>query len=347
MVSTLPAEASLSVRLFWPFMRIIGTDPPVALTLLMASGLQLKDMLDPDMRIPHRTVMRLLADAVRARGDAALGLKAAENFGPADLGVLEYAGRSCATLREGTDCAMRYIGLMNSAAEIELEEQGELATFHFRITDGVPQEPAANDFEVGVFVMLARRYTGGQGEFPLEVHLTHAEPTSPEDYLRLFGSAPRLNMPHNAIVFRRELLETPMLHADRTIHLLLESHVEELLERHRKHEGVAGRTRSLLLANLSGGRTTVEFVAKTLAMSPATLRRRLEDEGTTHSELLDEVRRELAERYLADATLALSEVAFLLGYSHTTGFFKAFRRWFQGLTPGEFRAQLRAPAAQR
>jgi AraC-like DNA-binding protein len=74
-------------------------------------------------------------------------------------------------------------------------------------------------------------------------------------------------------------------------------------------------------------------------MSVATLRRRLGDEGTTHSELLDEVRRELAAKYLGDMSLAISEVAFLLGFSHVTAFYKAFRRWSNGVTPAEFRAQ--------
>lgn len=336
-------EATLSVRLLWPFVRVIGADPSAVL-LLMQNGVDLSRMGDPDASIPHRTVMKLLASAVAQRGDPAFGLKAAERLQPSDLGVLEYAARSCATLRESTRCAMRYTRLLNGAAEISLEERGDLATFHFRIVDGVVQEPAANDFEIAVFIGLARRYTGVASASPLTVHLAHAEPTSEADYLRLFGCMPRMGMPHNAIIFPRSQLDAPMLHADRTLHSLLDRHVAELLERQRQSEGIAGRTRSILLSNLSSETSSVNNVAKALAMSPSTLRRRLEEEGTTHSEILDSVRRELAERYLADATLGLGEVAFLLGYSHSNGFFKAFRRWFSGQTPTEFRSKLKQPA---
>lgn len=339
-------EASLSVRLLWPFVRVIGADPSAVL-LLMQSGVDLRMLGDADASVPHRTVMKLLAGVVSARRDPTFGLKAAESLQPSDLGVLEYAARSCATLREATRCAMRYIGLLNGAAEITLEERGELATFHFRIVDGVVQEPAANDFELAVFVRLARRYTGMAGEGPLAVHLAHAEPTSEADYQRLFGCMPRMGMPHNAIIFPRRQLEAPLVHADRTLHSLLDRHVAELLERQRRSEGVAGRTRSILLANLSSEGSSVNHVAKALAMSPSTLRRRLEEEGTTHSEILDGVRRELAERYLADATLGLGEVAFLLGYAHSNGFFKAFRRWFNGQTPSEFRGKLKQTARAR
>jgi AraC-like DNA-binding protein len=340
MPSKPPQDTALSVRLIWPFIRVIGGDPS-AMIVLIQNGVQLMELADPDTSIAHRTVMKLLASAVASRGDPTLGLKAAQSFGPSDLGVLEYAVRSCATLRGAARCAVRYIRLLNGAAEISLEERGELATWHFRIVDGVVQEPAANDFEVAVFMMLAQRYTGTPHEAPLEVHLAHAVPTSEAEYQRVFGCVPRMGMPHNAIVFKRELLNTPMIHADPTLHTLLDQHVAELLKRQRKNEGIAGRTRALLLANLSSEHTTVGFAAKSLGMSTSTLRRRLEEEGTTHSELLDSVRRELAERYLSDMTLALGEVAFLLGYSHSNSFFKAFRRWFDGRTPTEFRAELR------
>jgi AraC-like DNA-binding protein len=339
--------ASLSVRLVLPFIRVIGADPS-ALRMLIESGVELRALGDPDSSIAHRTVMKLLASAVALRGDPALGLKAAEGLLPSDLGALEYAARSCATLGEATRCSMRYIRVLNAAAEMSLEERGELATLHFRIIDGVPQEPAANDFEVAVFIKLAQRFTGSSGEGPLEIHLAHATPTSPADYLRIFGCEPRMGMSHNAIVFRRAHLQAPLINADPALRSLLEQHVQELLKHKPQSETLAGRTRKILLSNLSGERAGVSAVAKALAMSPSTLRRRLEEEGTTYSEILDGVRRELAERYLADATLALGEVAFLLGYSHANGFFKAFRRWFEGQTPTEFRVQLRrAPQPRR
>lgn len=320
-------------------MRVIGADPS-ALQLLAGQGIDLRELAHADGSVPRPALMRLLAAAVALRNDPALGLKAAESLTPNDLGVLEYAVRSCATLRDATRCAMRYIRLLHEAASLSLEERDELATLHFRTVDGVVQEPAANDFEVAVFVGLARRYTGAAHEQPLEVHLAHATPTSAADYQRLFGCAPRMGMPHNALVFPRKQLATPLLHADSTLHALLDRHVTGMLERHPPDAGVAGRVRAILLANLSTERTTASQVAKALAMSPATLRRRLEEQGTTHSEILDQVRRELAERYLADATLTLSEVAFLLGYAHSHNFFKAFRRWFNGQTPSQVRSQL-------
>jgi AraC-like DNA-binding protein len=71
-------------------------------------------------------------------------------------------------------------------------------------------------------------------------------------------------------------------------------------------------------------------------MSPRTLQRRLHEENTSHQQLLDELRRELAQRYLREPTIAIGETAFLLGFSEPSAFHRAFKRW-TGTTPGTFR----------
>ncbi len=79
-------------------------------------------------------------------------------------------------------------------------------------------------------------------------------------------------------------------------------------------------------------------LAKTLNLSERTLQRRLADEGSSYQQLLNDTRRQLAERYLRDGQLAATEIALLLGYSEPSVFFRAFRQW-TGLTPGEYRAR--------
>jgi len=91
--------------------------------------------------------------------------------------------------------------------------------------------------------------------------------------------------------------------------------------------GVSGAVRRDLIGQLRGGPVTMEAIAERQAMATATLRRRLQDEGTTFSVLLEEVRRDLAFEYLRDRSVTLTEVAFLLGYGNVTSFTRAFQRW--------------------
>jgi AraC-like DNA-binding protein len=79
-------------------------------------------------------------------------------------------------------------------------------------------------------------------------------------------------------------------------------------------------------------------------MSVATLRRRLEEEGSTYSNLIDEVRFDLARSYLCDSRVSIREISFLLGYSQSKAFYTAFKRWTGGLSPGQYRAEHMKPS---
>jgi AraC-like DNA-binding protein len=132
------------------------------------------------------------------------------------------------------------------------------------------------------------------------------------------------------------MLVRPVLSADPQLCAVIERHAEALLERLPSSGSVTDRARAALVEGLRSGRTEVAAVADGLRMSARTLQRRLSAEGTSYVELLDGVRRELALRYVADRTLSLSEVAFLVGFADQTTFHRAFVRW-TGRTPGGFR----------
>src|SRR5262245_58421573 len=96
------------------------------------------------------------------------------------------------------------------------------------------------------------------------------------------------------------------------------------------------RIRSALFAELDRGEPTLEAIAARLRMSPRTLQRRLREEGSSLSAVLDRLRAELALRYLGEPRTSIGEVAFRLGFSDPTTFHRAFRRW-TGQTPAEYR----------
>ena len=88
---------------------------------------------------------------------------------------------------------------------------------------------------------------------------------------------------------------------------------------------------------LSAGRTGIEEVAAAMGMSRRTLARRLREVNTTYTETLEGLRQALADRYLTDSDLSVSEIGYLLGYADTSTFSTAFRRW-TGRSPGQVRA---------
>jgi AraC-like DNA-binding protein len=338
---TASTEATVSLRWIRPFIRITGADP-LHLPILQREGITLRDLVDPDTRIRHGAMMELLATSVSRNGPL-IGLQAGEAMEPGDMDVLEYAARSCANHGEAIHCANRYMVLLHGGQEATLQEQGESAIWKLRPTDDVPRPAASNDFALTAACSFARRYTGVRAPLQ-EVHFAHDVATDVDEYARIFdGALIRLGMPHNALVFSREQLALPMLQANPGFKAAFEAHASTLLDRLKRSEGVSGRVRALFIEQLRSGDVSMEEVARRLAMSVATLRRRLSSEGTTHSELLESVRRELAEMYLADLSIAISEVAFLLGFSRVAGFYRAWGRWYTE-TPAEYRARVRSAA---
>ena len=342
MTSARPArESTLSIRLLWPFVRIAAPGPEL-IGAIVGLGVGASDFANPETRLPHRAVMALLQQLVDSSGDPSIGLRAGCTVEGGDFDVLEYAARCTVDLRGAIGCMTRYMNLLNEAAHVTLREEGDRAIWEYRIHDGVPQVPAANDFVVASAITFARMYADVpevSPEVAVEVHLMHAQPTDPAGYQRVFGENVKLGMPHNAWVFPANLLALPMRRADPNIHFAFETRAKELAERLRGQQGIAGRVREVVFAHLRAGNASMASVASAMAMSVATLRRRLEAEGATHSEILDRVRSELAMLYLSESRLSVREIAFLLGYAQPRAFHNAFRRWTQGSTPVDYRTK--------
>jgi AraC-like DNA-binding protein len=120
----------------------------------------------------------------------------------------------------------------------------------------------------------------------------------------------------------------------------LEGQASEILARLPARTGLALEVQRALTARVGGGDTQIGAIARQLAISARTLQRRLAAEGVSYQELRDDARKEAAERYMRESTLAICEVAYLLGYSEPAPFHRAFKRWY-GMTPEVFRQKQR------
>jgi AraC-like DNA-binding protein len=339
-VLTLTGGAGVSVRLVWPFLRATGTGP-ADLGILARAGIQPESFARPETRIPHRVAMQLIEAGVRGTGDRALGLRAGEQVEAGDFEVLEYAARSCPNLRQAIHCVNRYLGLMHDGAQAALVEEGEVAIWRYRIGDADPQPAAVDDFVVAAAVVTLRRWTG-IADLALEVHLQHEEAGDPEAYTRIFRAPVRHGRPYNAVVLPRALLDAPMLRANSGLSAAFQAQARWQLQRMGSSDSTEARVRQLLASGLSGGVPSMETAARALTISVATLRRRLQDEGTSFSRIVDETRWDLAQRYLRSPGVKIGDVAFLLGFSHAPALHKAFRRWAT-MTPREYRARVLEP----
>ena len=127
---------------------------------------------------------------------------------------------------------------------------------------------------------------------------------------------------------------------------IIERHLDELLAKPDAGHAWLGDVRSAIASSVCDGHPGIRAVARRLGLSVRTLQRRLGEQRTVFKTLVEDVRRELALRYLADGRTRLTDVAFLVGYSELSAFGRAFKRW-TGSTPHAVRRNLTAPSGTR
>lgn len=323
------------MRLVRPFLKALAKYPQLDQKLFAPLW-----AMDPDERLPIPLALELMRGGIALTGDEDIGLKAAAEVERGDYGVLEYAARTAGTWGESIEVLGRYLALVNDALRFSLEIEGPRAVIRLETTLVLPR--AGEDFQAAAFYVGAGMLRDQETEMlPFEAWFTHAQPANLTEYARAFpGGAVRFGMPTCGFVFDARLLAHPLTTADPKLHELIRKHADALVAELPRAQSFTQRVRELLLKELEGGNPSAVRVAAELHMSARTLTRRLEDEGTTFKDLLDDLRKSLSLRYVGSTDLGLSEIAFLLGFSQSAAFHRAFKRW-TGQTPLEHRRSRR------
>jgi len=332
-------EPYLTIRAVWPLasgLEVLGHDPA---PLLASAGIDAASLRDPDARVPWGTVLSFIADAVDVTGDTNLGLHIAEHAAPGSLDVHFYAMLSSPTLGAGYKRLCRYEGLIHETTRVELDVEGDQATLRHLMPGGMTAPRQSAEFLLAIWVRGSRLATGTDWA-PTEIRFGHPEPPDPRDHHRFFKAPVRFGTGENSLVLAAALLNMPCLRADPALLAVLDRYAADRLERAPRTTSFADRARAILLEELRDGEPSVDRLATRLKTSVRTLNRALAAESLSYRKLLDHLRHEQACRHLTDGRIAIAEVAFLLGFSELSAFYRAFKRW-TGQTPADFRANCR------
>ena len=333
------STARVSVRLLAPFVTAaheLGLRVDVGLASV---GLSRSDLDNPDLRVSHALVDRMLRGAIMQSGERDLGLLAAEHLQPTHLDVVEYTARAQPMLRSAIERAIRYYALLHDGFEADLQLVGDRAIVTCGFRGGLEVSDAALEFVLAVHLMAARRMTGQPALAPIETHFAHARPKNTAVHQRIFRSPLQFSQPQNALIYSRAALDVPLPTADSGLARVLERHASESLQKLGRNTSLPERVRELVRQDLTSGKLTADNLARRLGMSSRTLHRRLVSEGSSYRGIIDDVRREIALRCLRDHQLSIREVGYLLGFTTGPAFHRAFRRW-TGTTAAAFRSEL-------
>jgi AraC-like DNA-binding protein len=307
--------------------------------LLKAAAFDPTRLDDIDARVGHDEYNRLLVAALDVTGDEALGLHLGEQATLVGFDVFAHLAAHAETMREAIASLLRFHRLATDDPEPVLEEQQQTATLICRVPPSAPRVARLRaEFAMVGYLRMVRQFAGRNRTLQ-DAFFEHAAPAYRAEYTRIFSGTERFGHAFTGAVFDREFLDCQQRPRHAEMYAAMRSLAERKLTRISRQGGHAQRLREYLAAQLPTASGDMESAARWFGISVRSLRRRLEEEHVSFTQVLAEARASAAKRMLEDPERSIGQTAYALGFSDTTAFHRAFKRW-TGMTPAAYRARL-------
>lgn len=303
-------------------------------TLLAGSGIRLEDLQRADTRITTTQEMRVCANAVAVRHD--LGLLLGQRMHVSSYGLLGYTLLSAATLGEALALALEYPALLGTYFDLELRrEHGQVWFCANGYRDLSDLETFNIEYCLASLKLICDDLLGCPMPL-LGARFRYCAPDYQDRYEHSFPCPRHFDATENAFGFAAEWLDQRLPLADPVTHRDMRERCRQLNAEFVSRQAWVTRARQLLAAQLPQP-PGLEALAQQMRCSPRTLRRHLQEAGSSYQTLLDQLRYERARQLLEQERMPIYLIAESMGYSETASFRHAFQRW-SGQSPRRFRA---------
>lgn len=320
---------------YWKSAEEIGLDPE---KIFRDAGIDPRKRLDTNARISEEQFDNLAWAARQASHDDDFTFHIVKNLHPSYLGALGYAWMTSSTLEKAFERLSRYYRLLTGIVQIGIkkDEKSLLVTFEAQ-TEKYKDPDLRERLRIAGAVQMCRMVSGDSFA-PQKVFFHQKVPGNAQSYYEFFRCEQVFEQDMTALAISRAVAEEPLPGFNPQIvqhfdHMILES-----LTRMDRSD-IVDRVNAAIHELLPAGEATAENVASQLNLSPRTLSRKLGERQESFKGILARIRRELAEKYIQDNSLSLTEISFLLGFSEVSSFSRAFRGW-SGSSPSSHREAL-------
>jgi AraC-like DNA-binding protein len=311
--------------------------------LLRQAGLSASELDDPKAWISVAAQIKFLEAAAQVLDDPLLGFHLARDFEPRQVGLVYFVMASSATLADALARADRYGKVVNEGLLLSCVPRQDLRVRlkHFGVARHSDLQQV--EFFITTLVRLCRRFTGQDALAPSLVRLAHRRPEDMSELAQFVGATIEFAAGVDEVVFPRDAGHQPLINADRYLNELLTRYCDEALAaRPALRNPLRSRVEDAIVPLLPHGTPSARRIAAEIGMSYRTLARRLAREHMTFDGILADLRADLAERYLKDDDLTISQIAWLLGYREVSSFTNAYKKR-TGRTPTEARSREMPP----
>ena len=307
----------------------------------LVSAVELEE-LDPDADNQYVNLDRfakLLQIAAILAGDEGFALRYADWRFPRPTGPLSFALTNAPDIRTAFHTLVKYTSTRIDVSNIEVVVENDRVVIEWSFSPLLIRRWQLCDYSVGT-IMRQLRSTIETSFRPLSVRLMRPQPRNLEIHRRILGRSLEFSQTTNSIALPQSILNAPVREPNPELFRMSIQLLDRLLAERRAAADLVTSVREEVIQALpSDDGSQIKRIARRLGMSVRSLQRHLAENSTSFQELVDDTRKQLAERYLEDDTMTLSQISYHLGFSAPSAFTRACHRWF-GQRPGAVRRAL-------
>lgn len=312
-----------------------GVDP---VAVFEECGLTLSMDGESGRPLPVAKVARLLATAGRHTDNQFVGMRMGQQYHYESPGVLISTILCAPSVEEAIRALSYYDRFVDSAIHTTFGVDGDIAKFTTTITDASGADLTQLNEYLMVFIVNTLNKATRKFVPLTQVGFAHTRRTSIAPLEQFFKITPRFSCRHNHIKFDAAYLEEPLFSSNKLLYEILTNAMKTYFSTSSEKFSLINAVGREIIRETGPRSPTIQQVAKNMALSPRTLRRRLADEGYSFQQVKNMAREQRAKYCLRRTNLPLSDIAVELGYSELSAFSRAFRLW-SGESPQRYRAR--------
>lgn len=299
-------------------------------------GLDNAILTDPDFKVSIQHLDMIIQSASKLLKDDSIGLHMAQQH-LTFSNIVGYVLMNCQNIYEMIHKYKKYQKIIDSIVNITpLLEEERLVLKYDLLDENFKHNNHILDYYLAGTLNFIINFVGVRPKF-LEVKISRSLPVNISEYEKVFDSNVKFNSSINALIFDKDYIEKPILHRNQNLFEMFENQASDILRQLSLNETYTEKVSRLLVKSIGAEVPTIDYISKRLAISVRNLQTKLKKEGTTYREILKNIRKEMAFKYLRDKNVSITEISYLLGFSEPSVFNKTFKIW-TGYTPGVYRS---------
>ena len=323
-----PTMLATAARVLYRLLERNGLEPDA---VFLDCGLDPLKLRDPRARYPIANIRAAWRAADAHIAKPCWGLEGGALWRPTDFHALGYAFLASRTLQSALKRIARYHVVVAQDICIEIEKTDTAFAFTYGTAAGATEEVASlQDSRCSVILRMCRDVYGPDLRL-LEAALAHGWRSC--SYESHFGCPVRYDAPRCGLTFPRKSVERPLPAENRALAQQNDKILQEFV-RCLSEVSMTARVRRVVIDELPSGKPSAQQVAHALALTSRTLQRKLQHEDTNFEEVIEGVRKELAQQYMRSGEYDLLELTYLMGFCNLPAFSRAYKTW-TGRSPSE------------